>query len=145
MSAIVISSHGEKIDSINSILVPLIKTTTKHKLFYQQPAILDWRQIRCIIAYNNNTCFYSFFYSFKYWREKKAFANQNKTKIVQKMSFKISNKKIGLWTVISITCQVQVYYFISDHIKDIWVIGGGNQFTHRKPPTCHKSLTNFIT
>lgn len=41
MSAIVISSHGEKIDSINSILVPLIKTTTKHKLFYQQPAILD--------------------------------------------------------------------------------------------------------
>jgi len=24
-------------------------------------------------------------------------------------------------------------------------IGGGNQSTERKPPTCHKSLTNFIT
>jgi len=24
-------------------------------------------------------------------------------------------------------------------------IGGGNQSTWRKPPTCHKSLTNFIT
>jgi hypothetical protein len=23
-------------------------------------------------------------------------------------------------------------------------IGGGNQRTRRKPPTCHKSLTNFI-
>jgi hypothetical protein len=24
-------------------------------------------------------------------------------------------------------------------------IGGGNQSTRRKPPTCRKSLTNFIT
>jgi len=24
-------------------------------------------------------------------------------------------------------------------------IDGGNQSTKRKPPTCHKSLTNFIT
>ena len=23
-------------------------------------------------------------------------------------------------------------------------IGGGNQSTMRKPPTCHKSLTNFL-
>jgi len=25
------------------------------------------------------------------------------------------------------------------------LIGGGNRSTLRKPPTCHKSLTNFIT
>jgi len=24
-------------------------------------------------------------------------------------------------------------------------VGGGNQTTRRKPPTCHKSLTSFIT
>ena len=24
-------------------------------------------------------------------------------------------------------------------------IGGGNRSTRRKPPTCHNSLTNFIT
>jgi len=24
-------------------------------------------------------------------------------------------------------------------------IGGGNRNTRRKPPTCHKSLINFIT
>jgi hypothetical protein len=39
-----------------------------------------------------------------------------------------------------------------DHIffnfKNIYIynyIGGGNRSTWRKPPTCHKSLTNFIT
>jgi len=25
------------------------------------------------------------------------------------------------------------------------LIGGGNRSTRRKPPICHKSLTNFIT
>jgi len=25
------------------------------------------------------------------------------------------------------------------------LFGGGNRSTRRKPPTCHKSLTNFIT
>ena len=30
-------------------------------------------------------------------------------------------------------------------IVAISFIGGGNRGTRRKPPTCHKSLTNFIT
>jgi len=25
------------------------------------------------------------------------------------------------------------------------LVGGGNRRTRRKPPTCHKSLSNFIT
>ena len=31
------------------------------------------------------------------------------------------------------------------YILVISFIGGGNQSTRRKPPTCQKSLTNFIT
>ena len=31
------------------------------------------------------------------------------------------------------------------YIVAVSFIGGGNQNTWRKPPTCHKSLTNFIT
>jgi hypothetical protein len=31
------------------------------------------------------------------------------------------------------------------YIVAVSFIGGGNQSTQRKPPTCHKSLTNFIT
>jgi hypothetical protein len=27
----------------------------------------------------------------------------------------------------------------------ILIIGGGNRITQRKPPTCRKALTNFIT
>ena len=31
------------------------------------------------------------------------------------------------------------------YIVTVSFIGGGNQSTRRKPPTCHKSLANFIT
>ena len=31
------------------------------------------------------------------------------------------------------------------YIVAVSFIGGGNRNTQRKPPTCHKSLTNFIT
>jgi hypothetical protein len=34
---------------------------------------------------------------------------------------------------------------ISAYIVDVSFIGGGNRSTRRKPPTCRKSLTNFIT
>jgi len=40
----------------------------------------------------------------------------------------------GLW------CQ---QYF--SYIMVVSFIGGGNQSTRRKPPTCNKLLTNFIT
>jgi len=31
------------------------------------------------------------------------------------------------------------------YILAVSFIGGENRSTRRKPPTCHKSLTNFIT
>jgi hypothetical protein len=31
------------------------------------------------------------------------------------------------------------------YIVEVSFIAGGNQKTQRKPPTCRKSLTNFIT
>jgi len=36
----------------------------------------------------------------------------------------------------------QLYF---SYIVVVSFIGGGNQSTRGKPPTCHKSLTNFIT
>jgi len=39
---------------------------------------------------------------------------------------------LGLWCL----CHFQQYFSF---------IGGGSRSTRRKPPTCHKSLTNFIT
>ena len=36
--------------------------------------------------------------------------------------------------------RVMAFYIVA-----VSFIGGGNQSTRRKPPTCHKSLTNFIS
>ena len=44
---------------------------------------------------------------------------------------------VGLW------CLTTQQYF--SYIVAISFVGGGNQSIRRKPPTCHKSLTNFIT
>jgi hypothetical protein len=35
--------------------------------------------------------------------------------------------------------------FQLQYIVSVSFIGGGNRSTQRKPQTCHKSLTNFIT
>jgi len=35
--------------------------------------------------------------------------------------------------------------FVLVYIVVVSFIGGGNRCTPRKPPTCRKSLTNFIT
>jgi hypothetical protein len=40
------------------------------------------------------------------------------------------------------TSTLQQYF---SYIKAVSFIGGGNKSTQRKPPICHKSLTNFIT
>jgi hypothetical protein len=42
--------------------------------------------------------------------------------------------------VVSSTSQQYFSYIVEVHL-----IGGGNQGTWRKPPTCRKSLKNFIT
>ena len=36
-------------------------------------------------------------------------------------------------------------YISYNYIVEVSFIGGGNRSTQRKPPTCYKSLTNFIT
>jgi len=45
-----------------------------------------------------------------------------------------------------------LFYGVKHHFQQFFsyivavsFIGGGNQRTQRKPPTCCKSLTNFIT
>jgi hypothetical protein len=45
----------------------------------------------------------------------------------------------GLWCLMPLSTISQLYH---GHPS---FIGGGNQSTQRKPLTCRKSLTNFIT
>jgi hypothetical protein len=46
---------------------------------------------------------------------------------------------LGLWRLTPLSTTFQLYH------GDQFFFGGGNRSTLRKPPTCHKSLTNFIT
>jgi hypothetical protein len=46
----------------------------------------------------------------------------------------------GLWCL-----KPLQQYFSFCYIVAVSFIGGGKQNTQRKPPTCRKSLTNFIT
>ena len=62
-------------------------------------------------------------------------------------SFSLSNrfplflaKKKGF--VYGVECHFQQYF---SYIVAISFIGGGNWSTEKKPQTCRKSLTNFIT
>jgi len=41
-----------------------------------------------------------------------------------------------------VECLFKQYF---RYIVVVSFIGGGNRSTRRKPPTCHKSLTNYIT
>jgi len=52
------------------------------------------------------------------------------------------NLKYMVWLVYGVWRHFQQYFFC---IMAISFIGGGNVSTRRKPPTCHKSLTNIIT
>jgi len=44
--------------------------------------------------------------------------------------------------IVLFVCLFQQYF---SYIVAVSFIGGGNQRTRRKPPTCRKSLTNLIT
>ena len=48
-----------------------------------------------------------------------------------------------LITVKIMVCNVIQQYF--SYIVAAIFIGGGNKRPRRRPPTCHKSLTNLIT
>jgi hypothetical protein len=46
------------------------------------------------------------------------------------------------WLIYGVQRQFQQFF---SYIVAVSFIGGGNRSTRRKPPTCRKSLTNFIT
>jgi len=48
----------------------------------------------------------------------------------------------GRWLVYGILCHFQQYF---SYVLAVSFIVGGNRSIRRKPPTCRKSLTNFIT
>jgi hypothetical protein len=54
-----------------------------------------------------------------------------------------SDRRTSYGILVSVFNKEFQQYF--SYIMTISFIGGGNQSTQRKPPTCHKSLTNFIT
>ena len=59
---------------------------------------------------------------------------------VTHIQLQYSNDKIGLWLMVFYTTSTIFQLYHGSQF-----IGGGNQSTWRKPPTCRKSLTNFIT
>ena len=82
------------------------------------------------------------------------------------MHLKTYPKKLNVLQLISSLLQLDisvcnVKYFVAVRVLKLWCfwrhfqqylsyivavsfIGGGNRSTRRKPPTCHKSLTNYI-
>ena len=67
---------------------------------------------------------------FKYWR------------FVSNRFWRLFGFKVGLGLAYGVLRHFQQYF---SYIVAVSFIGGGNRCTWRKPPTCHKSLTNFIT
>ena len=45
---------------------------------------------------------------------------------------------LGVWCLAPLSTILHLY-------RGIMFIGGGNRSTQKKPPTCRKSLTSFIT
>jgi hypothetical protein len=50
-----------------------------------------------------------------------------------------------MWWSLSVTCDRCHFQQYFSYIIAVSFISGGNQSTRRKPQTCRKSLTNFIT
>ena len=59
-------------------------------------------------------------------------------KTTQTPTLNVSDKLFAWWALTPLSTIFQLY-------RDVSFIGGWNQRTRRKPPTCRKSLTNFIT
>jgi hypothetical protein len=59
-----------------------------------------------------------------------------------------SNQKIERWSCKFLINQFPngiILWSYFSYIVAVSLIGGGNRSIRKKPPTCHKSLTNFIT
>ena len=54
----------------------------------------------------------------------------------------VQSQKWLWWSRLWCLMPFQQYF---SYIVAVSFIGGGNRSSRRKPPTCHKSLTNFIT
>ena len=63
--------------------------------------------------------------------------------IFENLKNKRSPAKLIGWLVHSVNKRHFQQYF--SYIVAVSFIAGGNRKTRRKPPTCRKSLTNFIT
>jgi len=58
------------------------------------------------------------------------------------------NDKLVVGLVYGVECHFQWYFsyiVVVSYIVAVSFIGGGNKSIRRKPPTCCKTLTNFIT
>ena len=58
---------------------------------------------------------------------------------------KVCHIIIDIWLVYLFKVFNATFNNIFSYIVAVSLIGEGNQSTQRKPPTCRKSLTNFIT
>jgi hypothetical protein len=56
-----------------------------------------------------------------------------------------TNTLIDDQDVYQVCTHIEFYYNVYIKLYTVSVIGGENWSTRRKPLTCHKSLTNFIT
>ena len=60
-------------------------------------------------------------------------------------SFIVFNATFSNISVVTVSFIVSNATFSNISVVTVSFIGGGNRSTRRKPPTCRKSLTNFIT
>ena len=79
-------------------------------------------------------------YSAKKKEKKKKRKRRNKKTTFN--DYLIKETLLFCWGVYGVYRHFHQYF---SYILVVIYIGGGNQTTRRKPPTCRKSLTNFIT
>ena len=80
-------------------------------------------------------------------------SRRNGVFITEEINFACKNTSQNLYTLLSnwtenvgiVRVRVMVFNATFSDIVVVSFIGGGNQRSHEKAQTCHKSLTNFTT